>query len=44
MYEQMGCEVLYVGKPHAPIYGACLDALEGLEPTEIVGGRRFGRA
>ena len=36
MYEQMGCDVLYVGKPHAPIYGACLDALEGLEPTEIV--------
>ena len=36
MYEQMGCNVLYVGKPHAPIYGACLDALEGLEPSEIV--------
>jgi HAD superfamily hydrolase (TIGR01459 family) len=36
MYEQMGCTVLYVGKPHAPIYGACLDALEGLRPSEIV--------
>ncbi len=36
MYEQMGGTVLYVGKPHAPIYGACLDALEGLEPSEIV--------
>ena len=36
MYEQMGCTVLYVGKPHAPIYGACLDALEGLDPSEIV--------
>ena len=36
MYEQMGCNVLYVGKPHAPIYGACLDALEGLDPSEIV--------
>ena len=36
MYEQMGCSVLYVGKPHAPIYGACLDALEGLQPSEIV--------
>ena len=36
IYEQMGCTVLYVGKPHAPIYGACLDALEGLEPSEIV--------
>ena len=36
MYEQMGGSVLYVGKPHAPIYGACLDALEGLRPSEIV--------
>jgi HAD superfamily hydrolase (TIGR01459 family) len=36
MYEQMGGAVLYVGKPHAPIYGACLDALDGLEPSEIV--------
>lgn len=36
IYEQMGCHVLYVGKPHAPIYGACLDALEGLDPSEIV--------
>ncbi|HEX6014614.1 MAG TPA: TIGR01459 family HAD-type hydrolase, partial [Geminicoccaceae bacterium] len=36
MYEQMGCPVLYVGKPHAPIYGACLDALDGLEPSQIV--------
>jgi HAD superfamily hydrolase (TIGR01459 family) len=36
MYEQMGGTVLYVGKPHAPIYGACLDALDGLEPSEIV--------
>jgi HAD superfamily hydrolase (TIGR01459 family) len=36
MYEAMGCEVLYVGKPHAPIYGACLDALDGLELGELV--------
>jgi HAD superfamily hydrolase (TIGR01459 family) len=36
MYEQMGGTVLYVGKPHAPIYGACLDALDGLEPSELV--------
>jgi HAD superfamily hydrolase (TIGR01459 family) len=36
MYEQMGGTVLYVGKPHAPIYGACLDALDGLEASEIV--------
>jgi HAD superfamily hydrolase (TIGR01459 family) len=36
MYEQMGGRVLYVGKPHPPIYGACLDALDGLRPSEIV--------
>ena len=36
MYEQMGGSVLYVGKPHAPIYDACLDALDGLQPAEIV--------
>ncbi len=36
MYEAMGCQVLYVGKPHAPIYGACFDALDGLEPAELV--------
>ena len=31
MYEAMGGTVRYIGKPHAPIYGACLDALEGLD-------------
>ena len=36
LYEEMGCTVLYVGKPHAPIYQACLEALSGLAPTEIV--------
>ena len=36
MYEAMGGTVRYIGKPHAPIYGACLDALEGLELDEIV--------
>ena len=36
MYEAMGGTVRYIGKPHAPIYGACLDALEGLELGEIV--------
>lgn len=36
MYEQMGGSVLYVGKPHAPIYAACLEALDGLRPGEIV--------
>jgi HAD superfamily hydrolase (TIGR01459 family) len=36
-YEAIGGEVTYVGKPHAPIYAACLDVLEGLEPEEICG-------
>jgi HAD superfamily hydrolase (TIGR01459 family) len=36
MYEAMGGAVRYVGKPHAPIYGACLDALDGLDLGEIV--------
>lgn len=35
-YETLGGTVHYVGKPHAPVYGACLDALEGLERHEIV--------
>ena len=39
MYEQMGCTVLYVGKPHAPIYGACLNALEGLLAVRDRGDR-----
>jgi HAD superfamily hydrolase (TIGR01459 family) len=36
LYEELGGTVHYVGKPHAPIYGPCLDALEGLVPEEIV--------
>ena len=36
IYEAIGGTVRYIGKPHAPIYGACLDALEGLELGEIV--------
>lgn len=36
-YEKLGGHVIYVGKPHAPIYQACLDLLEDLEPTEICG-------
>jgi HAD superfamily hydrolase (TIGR01459 family) len=36
-YRGIGGRVIYVGKPHAPIYGACLDLLEGLEPHEICG-------
>ena len=35
-YAAMGGEVVYVGKPHRPIYAACLDVLEELEPAEIV--------
>ena len=35
-YRELGGEVHYVGKPHAPVYGACLDALDGLERHEIV--------
>ncbi len=35
-YTGAGGEVVYVGKPHAPIYAACLDLLEGLEKNEIV--------
>jgi ribonucleotide monophosphatase NagD (HAD superfamily) len=36
LYEQLGGTVHYVGKPHRPIYQACLNALEGLELGEIV--------
>lgn len=35
-YEALGGTVHYVGKPHSPVYGACLDALDGLERHEIV--------
>ena len=35
-YAAMGGRVVHVGKPHAPIYGPVRDALDGLEPTEIV--------
>jgi len=34
-YEALGGEVIYVGKPHRPIYRACLDVLEDLAPHEI---------
>lgn len=36
MYEDQGGSVTYVGKPYAPIYQACLQALAGLELAEIV--------
>ncbi len=35
-YREMGVAPLYVGKPYRPIYDACLAALEGLEPGEIL--------
>ena len=35
-YAEAGGEVVYVGKPYAPIYAACLDLLEGLNLGEIV--------
>ncbi len=34
-YRSRGGRVIYVGKPHAPIYGACRDILDGLEAEEI---------
>jgi HAD superfamily hydrolase (TIGR01459 family) len=36
LYEEQGGEVLWIGKPHRPIYDACLALLGGLEPAEIV--------
>ncbi len=36
LYEEQGGEVLWIGKPHRPIYDACLALLDGLEPAEIV--------
>ncbi|MCS6781138.1 MAG: TIGR01459 family HAD-type hydrolase [Geminicoccaceae bacterium] len=36
IYEEMGGRVIYVGKPHAPIYRACLALLPGIEPAEIL--------
>jgi HAD superfamily hydrolase (TIGR01459 family) len=35
-YGAMGGTVHLVGKPYPLVYGACLDALDGLEPAEIV--------
>jgi HAD superfamily hydrolase (TIGR01459 family) len=36
-YRARGGRVIYVGKPHRPIYQACLDLLPDLEPHEICG-------
>lgn len=35
-YERQGGRVIYVGKPHLPVYRACLDALAGIAPARIV--------
>jgi len=36
VYAAMGGNVVYVGKPHAPIYELVRDALDGLDAGEIV--------
>lgn len=36
LYEELGGKVLYVGKPHRPIYQACLDALPDLRLDQLV--------
>lgn len=35
-YQEMGQTVHFVGKPHAPIYRACLAALDGVAPERIL--------
>jgi HAD superfamily hydrolase (TIGR01459 family) len=35
-YEQLGGKVGYVGKPHRPIYRACLEALGDPPPAEVL--------
>jgi HAD superfamily hydrolase (TIGR01459 family) len=37
IYEQLGGEVHFVGKPHAPIYEVCFDVLHGVPRSAIVG-------
>ena len=37
IYEQLGGEVHFVGKPHAPIYEVCFDVLRGVPRSAIVG-------
>jgi HAD superfamily hydrolase (TIGR01459 family) len=36
LYEEQGGQVLWIGKPHRPVYDACLALLDGLAPAEIV--------
>ncbi|MFV3130010.1 TIGR01459 family HAD-type hydrolase [Niveispirillum sp. KHB5.9] len=35
-YEQMGGDVRYHGKPHAPVYRRCFDLLGGVAPSRIL--------
>jgi HAD superfamily hydrolase (TIGR01459 family) len=53
VYGEKGGEVVHVGKPYAPIYGACLELLGNPDPArvlavgdsldhDILGGRRMG--
>lgn len=36
LHERLGGTVHRVGKPHPAVYGACLDALDGIAPAEVV--------
>lgn len=36
IYEELGGEVHFVGKPHAPIYEVCFEVLRGTPPDAIV--------
>lgn len=36
-YREIGGQVIYVGKPHAPIYAACRDLLPGIAADAICG-------
>lgn len=36
IYEEMGGRVIYVGKPHAPIYRACQALLPGIEAADML--------
>ncbi|WP_165769423.1 TIGR01459 family HAD-type hydrolase [Arboricoccus pini] len=36
-YEELGGQVFYVGKPHEPVYRACLRALAAIDRSRIIG-------
>ncbi len=42
-YEDLGGRVVYIGKPHRPVYELCLETLAPLLVGRDPGGRRFGR-